>query len=95
MDFEAVDRLCEEYKITLALTNHPKPAPYWNPDAVLNACKGRSKRIGASGDIGHWMREGLNPLECVKTLEQRLLHSTFGTETNLGARDMTFPWGPA
>jgi sugar phosphate isomerase/epimerase len=92
-DFATVDKLCEEYGITLALTNHPKPAPYSNPESVLAACHGRSKRIGASGDIGHWMREGLNPLECVKKLESRLLHFHFRDRNQFGGSGHDVPLG--
>jgi hypothetical protein len=35
---------------------------------VLKVCKGRSPRIGACADTGHWMRSGINPLEAVKKL---------------------------
>ena len=85
-DVAVFDKLCEEYGIRLALTNHPKPARYWNPEAVLKACNGRSKRIGASCDLGHWVREGLNPFECVKKLEERLLQFHF-RDMNVSGRD--------
>jgi hypothetical protein len=64
--FDTVEKLCEEYKINVALHNHPSPSPYWNCETVLKVCKGRSKRIGACADTGHWMRSKLNPLECIK-----------------------------
>ncbi len=44
---ETIDKLCQEYKIKVAIHNHPKPSHYWNPDTILTACKGRSKWIGA------------------------------------------------
>jgi L-ribulose-5-phosphate 3-epimerase len=93
---DALDKLCEEYGIRLFLANHPKPTRYWSPDAVLDACQGRSKRIGASGDIGHWVREGMNPIECIKKLEGRLLGFHFRDMNKVGpnARDAhDVPWG--
>ena len=30
-DLDTCDKLCEEYGFPLAITNHPKPALYWNP----------------------------------------------------------------
>jgi sugar phosphate isomerase/epimerase len=66
--FELIDRLCEEYKINVAIHNHPKPSHYWDPDTVLKVCKGRSNRIGACADTGHWTRSGVDPLEAVKKL---------------------------
>lgn len=90
---DVFDTLCEEYCIPLALTNHPRPALYWNPDAVVKVCNGRSKRIGASGDIGHWVREGLNPTECVKKLEGRLLQFHLRDMDKYGADARDVPLG--
>lgn len=73
-----IDKLCEEYGINVAIHNHPEPSPYWNPDTVVEACKGRSKRIGACADTSHWMRSGIDPLEALKKLEGRLLTFHFG-----------------
>ncbi len=66
--FDLLEKLCEEFKINVAIHNHPKPSHYWDPDSVLKVCKGRSKRIGACADTGHWMRSGVNPLEAIKKL---------------------------
>lgn len=71
--FDLLDKLVDEYKINVALHNHPEPSRYWNPDTVLAALKGRSKRIGACADTGHWMRSGVDPLEAVKKLEGRII----------------------
>jgi len=70
--FDLIDKLCQEYQIKLAIHNHPKPSHYWNPDTVLEACEGRSKWIGACADVGHWVRSGLDPVECLKKLEGRI-----------------------
>ncbi|MFC1739541.1 family 16 glycoside hydrolase [Planctomycetota bacterium] len=92
--FDLIERLCGEYEINVAIHNHPKPSHYWNPDTVLRVCKGRSKRIGACADTGHWARSGINPLEALKKLQGRIvsLHfkdlNEFG---NPGAHDV--PWG--
>lgn len=50
--FDLVEKLCEEYKINVAIHNHPRPSHYWNPDTVLKVCEGRSSRIGACADTG-------------------------------------------
>ena len=76
-DFDAIDKLCAEFDINLAIHNHPQPSHYWNPDTVLKVCKDRSKRIGACADTGHWLRSGLNPLECLKKLEGRIISLHF------------------
>ena len=52
--------------VKMAFTNHPKPIAYWNPDFTVEDTKGRSEHIGASVDIGHYMRGGFAPLPIVK-----------------------------
>lgn len=85
--FDLIDRLCQEYKINLAIHNHPKPSHYWSPDTVLKVCKGRSKWIGSCGDTGHWMRSGVNPLEALKKLEGRLISLHFKDLNEFGIRE--------
>ncbi len=75
--FGLLDRLCEEYGINVAVHNHPKPSPYWNPDRVLEVTRGLSKRIGACADVGHWLRSGVDPLEAIRKLEGRIITSHF------------------
>ncbi|MCE5187142.1 MAG: sugar phosphate isomerase/epimerase [Planctomycetaceae bacterium] len=70
--YDLLDKLCQEYKIKLAIHNHPKPSFYWDPDTVVAACAGRSQWIGACADTGHWVRSGLDPVECLKKLEGRI-----------------------
>jgi sugar phosphate isomerase/epimerase len=84
--FDLLDKLCEEYKIKVAIHNHPQPSHYWNPDTVLAACKGHSKWIGSCADIGHWMRSGVNPLEAVKKLEGRLVSLHIKDLNDFGSR---------
>lgn len=91
--FDTVEKLCEEYSINVALHNHPKPSKYWDPEVVLKACKGRSKRIGACADTGHWMRSGLNPIECVKRLEGRIVSFHFKDLNKYGEGAHDVPWG--
>jgi len=75
--FDLVDKLCQEYKINVAIHNHPKPSHYWNPDTVLKVCAGRSKYIGACADTGHWVRSGIEPVEALKKLEGRIISLHF------------------
>lgn len=70
--YDLIDKLCQEYKIKLAVHNHPKPSYYWNPDTVLKVLDGRSEWLGACVDVGHWVRSGLDPVECLKKLEGRI-----------------------
>lgn len=96
-ELDDIEKLCDEFKIDLALANHPKGgSAYWHPKNVMQACKGRSKRIGASGDIRHWGYEGLNALECVRMLEGRLLAFHFrdmSMATGKGLKDVPIGTG--
>ena len=91
--FDAIDKLCEEYKINVALHDHPKPSPYWNPDTVLKVTKNHSKRIGACCDTGHWMRSDLNPVECLRKLEGRIISFHLKDLNEFGPKAHDVPWG--
>jgi len=65
--WDAIDSLAGIYHINLAIHDHPRPNAYWHPDSVLAAIKGH-KHIGSCADIGHWARNGLNPVTCLKEL---------------------------
>ena len=71
-DLDMIEALCREYQVKLGIHNHPDPSHYWNPDTVLAACQGRSAWIGACCDTGHWVRSGLDPVECLRKLEGRI-----------------------
>ncbi len=91
---DAVSRLCDKYDIKAAIHNHPKPSYYWNPDTVLESLKGKSTRMGAAADIGHWVRSGLDPVECLKKLEGKIYHLHFkdlNEKNNKKAHDVH--WG--
>ncbi|AQQ70778.1 L-xylulose 5-phosphate 3-epimerase [Limihaloglobus sulfuriphilus] len=83
---DKIDELCKEYDINVAIHNHPQPSRYWNPEAVLEACKGRSEYIGACADIGHWCRSGVDPVEAVKMLEGRIISMHFKDINEFGVR---------
>lgn len=88
-----ISKLCDKYKINIAIHDHPRPSHYWSPDILLNAIKGASSRIGACADIGHWTRSGLDPVECLKKLEGHIkeLHFKDLNEKSPDAHDV--PWG--
>lgn len=89
---DLVNRLAGENDITLSIHNHPKPSRYWHPDTVLNALEGRDN-LGATADVGHWVRSGLNPVESLKKLEGNVvsLHFKDLNEKSREAHDV--PWG--
>lgn len=76
-DWDLVEKLAEKYNIKVSVHNHPKPSDYWNPDNLLDAISKRSNLIGSCADVGHWNREGLNHIECLKKMEGRLISLHF------------------
>jgi len=90
---DVVEKLADEYGINVAIHNHPTPSRYWDPKRVLAACEGRSRRLGACADTGHWMRSEVQPVEGLKLLEGRIvsLHLKDLDRFGKGAHDV--PWG--
>jgi len=92
---DAVERLCDEYGINVAihngnLTTSPQ---YRRPEGVLKACEGRSMRLGACGDLGHWMRSGIDPVEALRKLKERLITVRMHDLNAGGAEGHDVPWG--
>ena len=90
---DMVEKLCQDYHIKVAIHNHPKPSHYWNPDTVLQAVKGRSPLLGACADTGHWIRSGLDPVECLKKLQGRIICLHFKDLAQQSPRTHDVPWG--
>jgi sugar phosphate isomerase/epimerase len=90
---DTVEKLCKEFNVRVAIHDHPKPSHYWLPQNVLEAIKGRSPLLGACADTGHWVRSGLDPVECLKKLEGHVfaLHFKDLNEQSRSAHDV--PWG--
>ena len=91
---DVVEKLAKEYQIKVAIHNHPGPKSfYWHPDTVLAAVQGRSPLLGACADVGHWVRSGLDPVDCLKKLEGRViaLHFKDLDQATLSGHDV--PWG--
>ncbi|ERJ58457.1 hypothetical protein M472_06730 [Sphingobacterium paucimobilis HER1398] len=84
---DIVSGLCDKYQIKAALHNHPEPSKYWNPGVVLKSLEGRSKRMGAAADVGHWMRSGLDPVACLKQLEGHIVHLHFKDLNEFGNKN--------
>ncbi len=91
---DVVEKLAKEYNIKVAIHNHPGPKNfYWNPDTVAAAVKGRSPLLGACADVGHWVRSGLDPVECLKKLEGRVIALHFKDLNEPGLKAHDVPWG--
>jgi len=91
--FDFLERMCDEYEINLAIHNHPNPSRYWEPDSVLKYVSGRSHRIGACADVGHWVRSGLDPVESLQRLEGRIISIHFKDLNKKTREAHDVPWG--
>jgi sugar phosphate isomerase/epimerase len=91
---DVVEKLAKEYNIKVAIHNHPGPNNfYWNPEIVLAAVNGRSPLLGACADVGHWVRSRLDPVECLKKLEGRVITLHFKDLNEPGPIAHDVPWG--
>jgi sugar phosphate isomerase/epimerase len=68
---EPLDKLANEYQINVAILNQPGSA-YADSDALFQATKERSTRIGVCADITEWRRAGQDPVDCVRKLKGRI-----------------------
>ncbi len=94
---ELTARLCKEYKINIAVHNHPKKSnndsyKFWDPDFALNMVKPYSPQIGMCTDVGHWYRSGLNPLDCLKKVDG-FINSVHFKDLNLDKQDVPLGTG--
>jgi len=92
---DTIEKFCDDYDINVAIHNHDQKASpqYWYPEGVLKVCQSRSKRIGACGDLGYWMRSGIDPLKAVKTLKDRLITVQMHDLHELSSEGHDVPWG--
>jgi sugar phosphate isomerase/epimerase len=93
--WDGIDSLAGIYGINVAIHDHPRPNAYWHPDSVLAAVKGHS-HIGSCADIGHWARNGLDPVVCLKELQGHIfgVHlKDIDTLGNTKANDMVVGTG--
>ena len=89
--WDELNEVAGQYGMKLAIHQHAEGlSRFWHPDSVLAALEGR-ENFAACGDVGHWVRSGLDPVECLNTLRGRLVSvhlkdlDTFG---NLDAADV-------
>lgn len=87
--------LCDEFDIRLALHNHDRQGSpvYWQPEGVLQACQGRTRRIGACPDIGYWLRSGIDPIRGLQTLGDRLMTIQLHDLNDTSPQGHDVPWG--
>jgi sugar phosphate isomerase/epimerase len=72
---DLIEKYCISYNIKLAIHNFREEVTsyYWDPPNILTACKNRSPLMGACGDFGLWIRSGMQPIDALKMLKERLI----------------------
>ena len=92
---DLLDKLANEYEINIGLHNHgPEISPHlWRPEMILALCKDRSKRIGAAPDVGYWLRQGIDPIEAVRILKDRIITIQMHDLHEEGKNGHDVPWG--
>ena len=70
--WDLADSLAGVYGIKIAIHDHPKPNAYSSPDSVIAAMVNHPN-IGSCADVGHWARNGINPVDALKKLEGHII----------------------
>jgi inosose dehydratase len=65
-------RLCEEFKIPIAIHNHGPGSRYDKIRDVEQALRGQPDWIGVCIDTGHYLRSGEDPVEVVRRFGKRV-----------------------
>jgi sugar phosphate isomerase/epimerase len=94
---DTIEKLVREYDIRVGFHDHPRQPnnpgyKMWDPNYVLGVVKDRDPRIGSCADVGHWVRSGLEPVDCLKILQGRVIsvHLKDLSEKSPNAHDVPF-----
>lgn len=74
----AWEACAKEFDVKVAFHEHggsmsnPK-YKVWNPLYILGVVESRDARVGACADLGHWCTSNLNPVECLRILNGRII----------------------
>lgn len=94
-NLDLIEKYCEKYNIKLGLHNHGKRLSpvYHDPVKIVQLTKDRSPLIGAACDFGYWVREGIDPLEAIKTLGHRIITLQVHDLNEVSDQAHDVPWG--
>ena len=95
---DTIEKLVKEYDIMVGFHDHPKrenDANYrmWDPNYILSVVKDRDARIGSCADTGHWLRSGLEPVDCLRILKGRIISSHLKDLNEKGHNAHDVPYG--
>lgn len=91
-----INRMAKDNNVLFAIHEHAKGiSKYWHPDSALAALEGRD-HLKICADIGHWVRSGLDPVECLKKAEGQIISvhvKDLDSSGNLDAKDVNIGEG--
>ena len=95
---DTIEKLVKEYDIKVGFHDHPKQGNnpdyrMWDPNYVVSVVKDRDARIGSCADTGHWVRSGLNPVDCLRILRGRIISSHLKDLNEMGPGAHDVPYG--
>ncbi len=97
---DTIEKLVKEYNIRVGFHDHPRQPNnpsyrMWDPNYLSSIVKDRDPRIGSTADVGHWVRSGLVPVDCLKILNGRIIsvHMKDLNEKSPDAHDVPFGTG--
>jgi sugar phosphate isomerase/epimerase len=95
---DIAEKMAKEFDIRVGYHNHPRRDndpnyKVWDPNYILQLVKDRDPRVGACADSGHWVRTGLDPVECLKILRGRIVSAHFKDLHEKGSGGHDVPWG--
>jgi hypothetical protein len=92
-----LEGFCDEFDLNLAIrsgTVKGKSASRTSPlSEVAKLCQGRSSRMGACGNVGDWLRSGIDPVKGIRTLKERLLTLQLHDVNQRAPEAHEVPWG--
>ncbi len=97
--FDSLDKLCEEYKIAIAIHPHGPAGKgrhqWWSAEVILKVVKDHHKLIGTCLDTGHLLRmeqlgEKLDPAQQVKLMGDRNFAMHLKDHDNKKKTDVVF-----
>jgi putative heme-binding domain-containing protein len=73
---DLLEKMVKEFDIRVGFHNHGKTPlnRSWDPAFVLEVVKNRDARLGLCADTGHWATSGLNGLDAIKLVEDRIIN---------------------
>jgi inosose dehydratase len=70
--FDSLDKLVDEYGITIAIHDHGPGAKWVKVQQIWEAVKDHNPKIGLCNDTGHFIRAGEDPIEACHVFKSRM-----------------------